>query len=73
MQQGEIDEPVHPANMAPASRGEVPVMRSKADDLTVWQSVRRYRNVGYIAMLAAFCASLDGYRKTPVHHVETDT
>ena len=41
----------------------MPVMRSKFDDLSVWQSVRRYKQVGLIAMAAAFCASLDGYRK----------
>ena len=41
-----------------------PVMRAKADDLSVWQSVRKYKRVGFIAMAASFCASLDGYRKT---------
>lgn len=51
-------------DMTAAPHGDGLVMRSKADDLTVWQSVRRYKTVGYIAMLAAFCASLDGYRKS---------
>ncbi|KAJ9156600.1 General alpha-glucoside permease [Pleurostoma richardsiae] len=37
-------------------------MRSKEDDLSVWQSVRRYKTVGILAMTAAFCASLDGYQ-----------
>ena len=46
------------------SNGEALVMRAKSDDLTIWQSVLRYKRVGYIAMLAAFCASLDGYRET---------
>lgn len=46
-----------------ASHAEAPVMRSKLDDLSVWQSVRRFKKVGLIAMLAAFAASLDGYRK----------
>jgi hypothetical protein len=45
------------------SKGGAPLMRSKADDLSVWQSVRLYKRVGFIAMAAAFCASLDGYRK----------
>jgi MFS transporter, SP family, general alpha glucoside:H+ symporter len=45
------------------SKGGALLMRSKADDLTVWQSVRRYKRVGIIAMVVAFCASLDGYRK----------
>ncbi|KAM5354076.1 hypothetical protein ACJ41O_000726 [Fusarium nematophilum] len=40
----------------------MPVMRSKFDDLSVWQSMRRYKHVGLIAMTAAFCASLDGYQ-----------
>lgn len=48
-----------------SSKAGMPVMRSKADDLTVWQSVRRYKFVSLIAMVAAFSASLDGYRKHP--------
>ncbi|KAK6077039.1 MFS alpha-glucoside [Seiridium cupressi] len=39
-----------------------PVLRAATDDLSVWQSVRRFKKVGYIAMAAAFCASLDGYQ-----------
>ncbi|KAE8154589.1 general substrate transporter [Aspergillus avenaceus] len=39
-----------------------PVMRSKADDLSVWQTVRRYRTVSLVAMTAAFSAALDGYQ-----------
>ena len=45
------------------SKGDLPVMRTKADDLTIWQSVRRYKRVSVLAMTAAFSASLDGYRK----------
>ena len=37
--------------------------RSKVDDIGVWQSIQRYRGVGFVAMAAAFSASLDGYRK----------
>jgi SP family general alpha glucoside:H+ symporter-like MFS transporter len=44
------------------SKGGAPLMRSKADELSVWQSVRLYKRVGVIAMIAAFAASLDGYR-----------
>lgn len=39
------------------------VMRSKADELGVWRSVLVFKRVGVIAMIAAFCAALDGYRK----------
>lgn len=46
------------------SKGGAPLMRSKADDLSVWQSALKYKRVGFIAMAAAFCAALDGYRKT---------
>ena len=40
------------------------VMRSKADELGVWRSLLLFKRVGCIAMVAAFCAALDGYRKT---------
>ncbi|TVY24802.1 General alpha-glucoside permease [Lachnellula hyalina] len=46
----------------PNPKGGAPLMRSKADELSVWQSVRVYKRVGVIAMLAAFSASLDGYQ-----------
>ena len=46
------------------SKGGAPLMRSKVDDLSVWQSARLYKRVGFIAMAAAFCAALDGYRET---------
>jgi hypothetical protein len=38
-------------------------MRAKADDLSVLQSMRKYKRVGIIAIVASFCAALDGYRK----------
>ncbi len=44
-------------------KGDTPIMRTKEDDLGVWQSVMRYKWVSALAMLAAFSASLDGYRK----------
>jgi SP family general alpha glucoside:H+ symporter-like MFS transporter len=46
------------------SKGENPLMRSKEDDLSIWYSALRFKRVGCIAMIAAFCAALDGYRKT---------
>lgn len=56
------EDNVQPQN-APVNNEEGPVLRAASDDLSVWQSVRRFKRVGYIAMAAAFCASLDGYRK----------
>lgn len=47
----------------PTTKGDNPLMRSKADELSVWQSAMMFKRVGLIAMTAAFCASLDGYRK----------
>jgi hypothetical protein len=44
---------------------ERPVMRSKVDDMTVWQSVKQFKLVSLVAMAAAFSASLDGYRTAP--------
>jgi hypothetical protein len=59
--------------MDPATgKDAAPLMFSKEDDLTVWQSVRRYRMVGVIAMAAAFSASLDGYRKFQHKWFESD-
>jgi len=39
------------------------VMKSSLDRLSVFQAMRMYKRVVGIAMLAAFSASLDGYRK----------
>lgn len=39
------------------------VMRSKVDDLSVWQCARQFKVLSLIAMAAAFSASLDGYRE----------
>ena len=47
---------------APVKNGPL-LMRSKEDELGVWESLKRHKTMGMIAMLAAFCASLDGYRK----------
>lgn len=43
-------------------KGNDPIMRTKEDDLGIWQSVRRYKWVSALAMMAAFSASLDGYQ-----------
>ncbi|OAL54016.1 general substrate transporter [Pyrenochaeta sp. DS3sAY3a] len=51
------------ANDATESAGaHVPVMRSRSDELSVWQAARRYKLLGAIAMAAAFSASLEGYQ-----------
>ncbi|KAJ6087608.1 hypothetical protein N7467_006522 [Penicillium canescens] len=47
---------------AQIEKGNTPIMRTKEDDLGVWQSVRRYKWVSTLAMVAAFSASLDGYQ-----------
>lgn len=47
------------------SKGNIPLMRSRADDLPIWQTLWRYKAIGLIAMAAAFSASLDGYREMP--------
>jgi MFS transporter, SP family, general alpha glucoside:H+ symporter len=39
------------------------LMRSKEDELSVWQTARRYKLSWFVAMAAAFSASLDGYRE----------
>lgn len=44
-------------------KGGDPVMRSREDDLSVWQCALRFKRVSLIAMVAAFSASLDGYRE----------
>ena len=46
-----------------AMKKDALLMRSNADDLSIWQTVRRYKLLGVVAMAAAFSASLDGYRK----------
>lgn len=56
-------------DISPNQRDEMPtkkmgpIMRSREDDLGVWQCVLRFKTVSLIAMTAAFSASLDGYRK----------
>lgn len=48
-------------------------MRTKADDLPILVSLRAYKLVSLLAMTAAFCAALDGYRKffsSPNFHLQ---
>lgn len=55
-----------------AAEGQMPnqegdgqhLMRSKVDELGIWRSALIFKRAGSIAMIAAFCAALDGYRKT---------
>ncbi|KAJ6089811.1 hypothetical protein N7467_005027 [Penicillium canescens] len=55
-------------DVSPNQRDEMPtknmgpIMRSREDDLGVWQCVLRFKTVSLIAMTAAFSASLDGYQ-----------
>lgn len=46
------------------SKGEVVQMRSKFADLGTLQALKQYKLLGFVAMAAAFSASLDGYRKS---------
>lgn len=39
------------------------IMKSTLDRMSVWQAMRVYKRVVGVAMLAAFSASLDGYRE----------
>lgn len=39
-------------------------MRTRADDLGVWESVKRYKLITAVGMAAAFAASMDGYRES---------
>ncbi|KAJ5297538.1 hypothetical protein PENANT_c005G03852 [Penicillium antarcticum] len=55
-------------DVTPDQKDELPtknmgtVMRSREDDLGIWQCVLRFKTVSLIAMTAAFSASLDGYQ-----------
>jgi hypothetical protein len=63
------ETPENIENVSPDQRDEMPtknmgpIMRSREDDLGIWQCVLRFKTVSLIAMTAAFSASLDGYRK----------
>lgn len=55
-------ERVEDAATQPDAPAKAEQMRSGLDDLSIWESLRRYKVVTGIAMAAAFSASLDGYR-----------
>jgi len=38
------------------------VLRTRADDLSVWNALFLYKRIVAILVLAGFCASLDGYQ-----------
>lgn len=48
----------------PEEKAQAQQMLTKSDDLPIWESVKRYKLVSLLAMVAAFSASLDGYRKS---------
>ena len=54
-------------------KGMGPIMRSREDDLGIWQCVTRFKTVSWIAMAAAFSASLDGYRKSFLYNRPNST
>ncbi|KAH7127828.1 general substrate transporter [Dactylonectria estremocensis] len=64
--QGEIDTIEHRDQVDEVQqtldKGGVPLMRSREDDLGVWDTTLKYKTIGVIAMAAAFSASLDGYQ-----------
>ncbi|KAJ6024835.1 hypothetical protein N7540_005632 [Penicillium herquei] len=49
-------------NLQVAEPSRPHLMRSKEDELSVWQSVLRFKVMSGVAMAAAFSASLDGYQ-----------
>ena len=55
-------KPINTENSSPEEKGPAQQMRTRADDLPIWESVKRYKLVSSLAMAAAFSASLDGYR-----------
>lgn len=54
---------VHADDIANEELRQSQQIRTNEDDLPIWHAVRRYKLVTVVAMLAAFSASLDGYRK----------
>ncbi|KAF7595497.1 hypothetical protein BBP40_005833 [Aspergillus hancockii] len=57
-----VEQPTAEEEERMMAKGSAPVMRSKIDDLSVWQTVRRYKVISVVAMAAAFSAALDGYQ-----------
>ena len=63
MERVEIEHAPHNPDYSHTPKGYGAAMRTKADELGIWQSLRKNRLVALIAMGAAFSAALDGYRK----------
>lgn len=50
-------------NGGDGATGSAMAMRARDDDLSIWHSLQKHKLVVTIAMVAAFSASLDGYRE----------
>lgn len=48
-----------------AAKGQIVQMRSELDDMSVFKAVWYYKKIWMVCMLAAFSASLEGYRELP--------
>ena len=46
-----------------AAKGHIVQMRSELDDMSVFKAVWFYKRIWMVCMLAAFSASLEGYRR----------
>lgn len=44
-------------------KGPVQQMRTKSDDLPIWETIKTYKLVTLLAFAASFSAALDGYRE----------
>ena len=62
-EQGAIERVTTNDEMDRPSKAGAAVMRSRADELSIWQSLLKNKLLGLIAMSAAFSASLEGYRE----------
>ncbi|KAJ5083309.1 hypothetical protein N7456_012736 [Penicillium angulare] len=55
-------ENIENVNSTDARASSTHVLRSKADELSVWQTARQFKVISMVAMVASFSASLDGYQ-----------
>lgn len=60
----DVQDEKAPVEATPTCSYAGPQMRSKEDDLSVWEGAKKYKVVTLVAMAAAFSASLDGYRQS---------
>ncbi|KAJ5946930.1 hypothetical protein N7454_003769 [Penicillium verhagenii] len=58
----EVIQDAHVENPVQNDTFKQATMRSKSDDLSVWQTARQFKFMSLIAMVASFSASLDGYQ-----------